>query len=76
VTEKIWDAIKAACLPVYHGPGTGIYDDFRATASSKRTERPTRRSAQITSMGRREAADRYETRLDVYLQILQEDRHG
>ncbi len=30
VSEKIWDSIKAHCLPVYYGEGNGIYDDFPA----------------------------------------------
>jgi len=77
VTEKIWDAIKAACLPVYHGPGTGIYDDFPRNSfveAARKTNAAL--GKEIMSMSRREAADRYETCLDVYLQILQEDRHG
>ena len=28
VTEKIWDAIAAYCLPVYYGEGSGIYQLF------------------------------------------------
>ncbi len=28
VSEKIWDSIKAHCLPVYYGEGNGIYNDF------------------------------------------------
>lgn len=28
VSEKIWDSIKAHCLPVYYGEGNGIYEDF------------------------------------------------
>ena len=29
-TEKIWHAIIAGCLPIYHGAGTRIYDTFAA----------------------------------------------
>lgn len=28
VTEKIWDSIRASCLPIYYGKGTGIYQLF------------------------------------------------
>lgn len=28
VTEKIWDAINARCLPIYRGSGEKIYEDF------------------------------------------------
>lgn len=28
VTEKIWHAIKAGCLPIYWGKGSSIYDTF------------------------------------------------
>jgi alpha(1,3/1,4) fucosyltransferase len=27
-TEKIWDSVRARCLPIYWGEGTNIYDDF------------------------------------------------
>ncbi len=27
-TEKIWDAIRAQCLPIYYGKGNKIYEDF------------------------------------------------
>lgn len=27
-TEKIWDSIKAGCLPIYYGEGNKIYEDF------------------------------------------------
>ena len=27
-TEKIWDAIKGGCLPIYYGKGNNIYEDF------------------------------------------------
>lgn len=27
-TEKIWDSIKAGCLPIYYGNGNKIYEDF------------------------------------------------
>jgi len=27
-TEKIWDAIRAGCLPIYYGKNNRIYDDF------------------------------------------------
>jgi hypothetical protein len=76
VTEKIWDAIKAACLPVYHGAGTGIYDDLPRNSFIEADGKTNAAlGKQITSMDRREAADRYETCLDVYLRVLNEDRH-
>ncbi len=27
-TEKIWDAIRGGCLPIYHGRDNAIYEDF------------------------------------------------
>ena len=27
-TEKIWDAIRGQCLPIYYGKGNKIYEDF------------------------------------------------
>lgn len=27
-TEKIWDSIAGGCLPIYHGKGNRIYEDF------------------------------------------------
>ena len=27
-TEKIWDAIRSKCLPIYYGKGNKIYEDF------------------------------------------------
>jgi hypothetical protein len=71
VTEKIWDAIRGACLPVYHGIGTGIYDDFPPNSfveAAKTTNAAL--GKEIMSMSRREAGDRYEACLDTYLRIL------
>jgi hypothetical protein len=76
VTEKIWDAIKGACLPVYHGNGSGIYEDLpRGSFIEAAGKTNAALGKEIMTMGRREAADRYETCLDAYLTITRENRH-
>lgn len=76
VTEKIWDAIFGACLPVYHGTGTRIYEDFPAGSFIEAGEKKIAALAQeIRAIGPREAADRFEACLDTYLRIAREGRH-
>ncbi len=76
VTEKIWDAIKAACLPVYHGTGNGIYDDFPQGSFIEAADKSVGSLAEeIMLMDLREACDRYEACLDVYQRVVREDRH-
>jgi hypothetical protein len=75
VTEKIWDAICGACLPVYHGRGNRIYDDFPA-GSFIDTDGKTRQAVaeEITTIDAGEASDRFEACLDTYLRIVREGR--
>jgi hypothetical protein len=75
VTEKIWDAICGACLPVYHGRGNRIYDDFPA-GSFIDTDGKTRQAVaeEIKTIDAGEASDRFEACLDTYLRIVRERR--
>jgi hypothetical protein len=76
VTEKIWDAISGACLPVYHGAGNRIYDDFPAGSFIEAGGKTIAALAQeIRTIGPGEAADRFEVCLDTYLRIVREGRH-
>lgn len=76
VTEKIWDAVKAGCLPVYHGASNGIYDDFPDGSFIEAAGKTNAALAdEIMNMPRSEAADRYEACLDVYQRIVADDRH-
>jgi Glycosyltransferase family 10 (fucosyltransferase) C-term len=73
VSEKIWDAVANACLPVYHG-GNGIHRIFPQgsfiDADGKNIEEL---ADQILAMSRSEMAARYEACLRAYLDIYDED---
>jgi hypothetical protein len=76
VTEKIWDAIRNSCLPVYYGAGNRIYDDFPSGSFVEAADKTTAALAdEIMHLGRSEAADRYQICLDTYLRIVREGRH-
>jgi hypothetical protein len=76
VTEKIWDAIKGGCLPVYHGAGNGIHDDFPEGSFIEAADKTNEVLAEeIMQMPRSEASDRYEACLAVYQRVAGEDRH-
>lgn len=75
VTEKIWDAVAAASLPVYYDASNGVRRDFPdasfiegkgKTADSLRRE--------MLQMSRQERADRYEACLRAYIPVVREDR--
>ena len=75
VTEKIWDAIRDSCLPIYHGSENRIYDDFPQGTYVEAGGKTMESLAQeIMQMGTGEAGGRYEACLDVYLRTLREDR--
>ena len=75
VTEKLWDAIVSACLPVYHGARNGIYRIFPEgsfiEAEGKSVEEL---GEQILAMPKDEMIARYEVCLRAYLAIFTEDR--
>jgi hypothetical protein len=76
VTEKIWDAVKGACLPVYHGVGNGIYEDFPEGSFIEAAGKANGALAEeIIHMPRSEASDRYEACLAVYQRVVGEGRH-
>ena len=77
VSEKIWDAIRGACLPVYHGgDGSSIYNDFPRDGFIDSAGKSVVAVAdEIMTMNRGEAADRYEMCLDAYLMLVREQRY-
>ena len=75
ITEKIWEAIVCACLPVYHGARNGIYRIFPKNsfieADGKSVEDL---GDEILAMPQDEMTARYEMCLRAYLAIYREDR--
>lgn len=75
VSEKIWDAVREACLPVYHGASNGIYDDFPKGSFVEAAGRSAREIAdEIMAMPPDERSGRYEACLRTYLRIIAEGR--
>jgi Glycosyltransferase family 10 (fucosyltransferase) C-term len=74
VTEKIWDAVVNACLPVYHGVDNGIYEIFPAgsflEASAKSVESL---ADEIINMSRDEMETRYAACLRAYMSVAASD---
>lgn len=74
VTEKIWDAIRWSCLPVYHG-GNGVAslfppDSYIEAASASAEEL----SDRILSMPEAEQEARFEFCLRTYIRLREERR--
>ena len=75
ITEKIWDAVINACLPVYHGAQNGVYRVFPEgsfiEAAGKSVEEL---GDEILAMSQPEMAERYEACLRAYLKICRKNR--
>ncbi|MBB5754814.1 glycosyltransferase family 10 domain-containing protein [Prosthecomicrobium pneumaticum] len=61
VSEKLWDATQAGCLPVYHGADNHIYEVFpRDSFFEVAGQTPEQVAAALAAMPDDERADRYE----------------
>jgi hypothetical protein len=71
-SEKIWDAIRAGCLPIYFGKGNRIYDDFPegSFVDAAQYATPTELLSHINNMGDREYRDRYTKCATVYNRFI------
>ena len=74
VTEKLWDAIVSACLPVYHGSDNRIYETFPRNsfieASGKLTDEL---ASEVINMSLDEMEARYAACLQAYLNAYKQD---
>ena len=74
VTEKLWDAILGACLPIYHGSDNRIYDTFPRKsfieASGKSIEEL---ASEVINMSSEEMDARYAACLRAYLDACKQD---
>jgi alpha(1,3/1,4) fucosyltransferase len=77
VTEKIWDAIAGASLPVYHGARNGIYGLFPAHSFIEADGKSVQELGdEILTMPKEEMAGRYEACLRAYLALYRQDRQS
>lgn len=77
VTEKIWDAVAGATLPVYHGADNGVYRDFPRGSFIEAAGKSIETIAdEILTMPRSERRDRYEACLRSYIPVASEDRYA
>lgn len=74
-TEKIWDSIRGGCLPIYHGAGNRIYEDFPPDSfiDSAAYDSPDALFDAIVGMDRREYCERLNRCIDVYNRLY--ERH-
>ena len=74
VTEKLWDAILGACLPIYHG-SNDIYETFSKNsfieAGGKSIEKL---ASEVINMSPEEMDARYSACLRAYLDACKQDR--
>ena len=75
VTEKFWDAVVNACLPIYHGADNGIYEIFPEQcfieASGKSVESL---ADQIVNMTLKEMQARYAACVRAYIDVYAKHR--
>jgi hypothetical protein len=75
VTEKLWDAVLNACLPVYHGTDNNIYEVFPKQsfieAGGKSTECLVN---EVMNISAEEMQSRYAACLDAYINVYANDR--
>jgi hypothetical protein len=70
VTEKLWDAIEGATLPVYHGAGNNILDVMpRESFIEAAGKSPAEVADQVLAMSDAEMQARYERCLRAYCEI-------
>lgn len=79
-TEKLWDAIRGGCLPIYWGKGNRIYDDFPKDSflDAAEFDDVAALAAYIRQMSRAEYFDRLRACRAVYNEIgarLQREEH-
>ncbi len=70
-SEKIWDSIKAGCLPIYYGKGNKIYEDFPKNSFLDYCEYETPQDLfeKIDKMEREEFGDRMNLCIEVFNKI-------
>ena len=71
-TEKIWDSIRAGCLPIYYGKGNKIYETFPRNSflDYAEFENPEALFDYIDQMGFAEFKERYNLCLNICLELL------
>jgi len=70
-TEKLWDAIRGGCLPIYWGEGNRIYDDFPKNSflDAAKFKDALTLAAYIRRMDRNEYLDRLRACRAVYNEV-------
>jgi len=72
-SEKIWDSIRCGCLPIYHGAGNAIYEDFPPASflDSAAFDSPEGLFEAVRQMGRQEYCERMNRCIDVYNRLYE-----
>ena len=75
VTEKFWDAVVNACLPVYHGADNGIYEIFPEQCFIEAAGKSVESLAdQIINMSPKEMQMRYAACVRAYMDVYAKHR--
>jgi hypothetical protein len=75
VTEKLWDAVLNACLPVYHGTDNRIYELFPEQSFIEASGKSTECLAdEVINMSAEEMETRYDACLGACINVYAKDR--